>query len=483
MKQWEKQALALLDKSLNPVPQELNELDWKSNLSTKNEKLAQHLSAFSNYVGGGFLVYGVSGSGVPKGLPNKDYTKIIAKLGNIARDGLEPAIAIKHTIQIFKGIPLLFVFISESHHQPVHLRGKTIYDSFVRSASQTRKMTKQEVSRCIAQSSNISFEEELAATNMSTDEVLQKLDFTKYFDLMNQNLPDNKSAILEKMAADRLVVLNDEDYQITNLGAILFAKNLNDFPRLKRKAVRVIIYEGTNRLRTIKEQQSAKGYACGFEGLVEYINDQLPTNEVIGEALRREVKIYPEIAIRELVANSLIHQDFYAIGTDPMVEIFSDRIEVTNPGRPLINTLRFIDYPPQSRNEILASFMRRINICEERGSGIDKAITSVEMFQLPAPDFIATENHLKAILYAPRPLSKMDKDNRIRACYQHCCLKYVSGGEKMSNGSLRERFNISDKNYPMASRIISETLEAGLIKPADPNSKSRKYSLYIPFWA
>ncbi|MDD3024641.1 MAG: hypothetical protein PHE26_12165 [Syntrophomonadaceae bacterium] len=59
----------------------------------------------------------------------------------------------------------------------------------------------------------------------------------------------------------------------------------------------------------IREQQGMKGYANGFEGLINYINDQLPTNEEIGRAFRREVKMYPELAIRELVANALIHQD------------------------------------------------------------------------------------------------------------------------------------------------------------------------------
>lgn len=117
--------------------------------------------------------------------------------------------------------------------------------------------------------------------------------------------------------------------------------------------------------------------------------------------------MYPPLAIRELVANALIHQDFNLTGTGPMIEIFSDRIEITNPGVPLIDTLRFIDEPPISRNEILASLMRRLNICEERGSGIDKVIFQVEMFQLPAPDFQVTSNHTKAILYAPKDLAGM----------------------------------------------------------------------------
>lgn len=184
-----------------------------------------------------------------------------------------------------------------------------------------------------------------------------------------------------------------------------------------------------------------KGYAIGFEGLVDYINDKLPANEEIGKAFRKEVKMYPELAIRELVANALIHQDFRETGTGPMLEIFNDRIEISNPGKPLIDTLRFIDYSPQSRNERLASLMRRVNICEERGSGIDKVINEVELYQLPAPNFIEIDNSLKVIMYSYKTLRQMDKQDKVRACYQHFCLKYVSN-EFMTNTSLRDRFII-----------------------------------------
>lgn len=76
----------------------------------------------------------------------------------------------------------------------------------------------------------------------------------------------------------------------------------------------------------------------------------------------------------------------------------------------------------------------------------------------------------------------MDKKDRIRACYQHACLQYVSN-KQMTNGSRRKRFSIVDKNYPIASRIIGETVEAGLIKPYDPESTSQKHAKYVPFWA
>jgi predicted HTH transcriptional regulator len=271
-------------------------------------------------------------------------------------------------------------------------------------------------------------------------------------------------------------------YDITNLGAILFAKNLSVFERLSRKAVRVIMYEGKNRIKTLREMQGQRGYAAGFKGLISYINNLLPQNEVINEALRAETRMYPEIAIRELVANAIIHQNFNISGTGPLVEIFSDRIEITNPGTPLIEPIRFIDQPPRSRNEALAAFMRRINVCEERGSGIDKVIDAAEVFQLPAPSFKVTDNHTQAILFSYKKLSDMNKDDKIRACYQHACLKLVSN-EQMTNSSLRQRFAISSNNASIASRIIAEAVETGLIKPYDPSSESKKHAKYVPFWA
>jgi ATP-dependent DNA helicase RecG len=207
----------------------------------------------------------------------------------------------------------------------------------------------------------------------------------------------------------------------------------------------------------------------------------LPSNEVMGVALRKVVPMFPELAVRELVANALIHQDFYQTGTGPMIEIFPNRMEITNPGLPLVKTERFLDSPPKSRNETLASFMRRIGVCEERGSGIDKVVHLTETYHLPAPLFEETDEHTRVVLFAHRSLNDMDKDDRIRATYLHSCLKYVER-DLMINGSLRERFGIEPQNSATASRIIKETLDAGKIKPYDEEA-SRKFMKYVPWWA
>ena len=165
-----------------------------------------------------------------------------------------------------------------------------------------------------------------------------------------------------------------------------------------------------------------------------------------------------------------------------MIEIYADRIEITNPGQPLIPTERFVD-EYSSRNEKLADLMRRLGICEEKGSGIDKVVSSTEYYQLPAPEFRVAPMHTTAVLFAHKEFVDMDAKERVNACYMHCCLKYVSN-EKMSNQSLRERFKLDDTRAKVSavSQIIATAVEQNKIKPDDPESLSKRYVKYVPYW-
>lgn len=328
----------------------------------------------------------------------------------------------------------------------------------------------------------VPFEEQLADEDVSDEHVLNVLDYPAYFELMKRPFPPARAHILDALAEDHLITRNTAGrWDVTNLGAILFARKLKLFRGLERKAVRLIVYKGTDRTETERETIEEKGYAVGFDSLMHSADLVIPSNEVIETALRRAVPLYPPLAIRELVANALIHQDFAIRGAGPMIELFTDRLEITNPGAPLINADRFLDQPPQSRNDALASLMRRMGICEERGSGIDKVVRQTEIFQLPAPLFRAPGDFTQAVLFAPRPLEKMSKDDRIRACYQHACLRYVNH-DFMTNLSLRERFGLDEKRSSTISRYINEALEARVIAAVDPNA-GRKFMKYVPGWA
>lgn len=481
MKYWEEQAIKFLERSLKPLPQELNEIDWKVDFSEKGDRFARHLSAFSNYSGGGFLVFGINNDGSMEGLDRQRCDIILEKIGNIARSTVEPQIQIDHMVKTMYGVDLLIIHIKEAPSKPISIKGD-IYESYTRSAGQTRKMNKQEIALIISSSHNLTFETKLASEGMSIVQVLEKIDFVSYFDLIKRTLPDSSELIVDALISERIVKKIDNNFYITNLGAVLFAKSFDDFKDLERRAPRVILYNGKDRINRVREVDGKKGYASGFVSLISYINALLPSNEIIKEALRKEVKIYPELAIRELVANALIHQDFDVTGSGPCIEIFDDRLEIRNPGKPLINTERLLDNPPRSRNEILAHLMRRLHICEESGTGIDKVVSECELYQLPAPLFVINEEHLVSTIFSPRPLTKMAKSDRVRACYLHACLKHVSG-DFMTNESIRKRFNIPSKSYTIASKIISEALDSNFIKVLDKENKSKRHIKYVPFWA
>ncbi len=270
-------------------------------------------------------------------------------------------------------------------------------------------------------------------------------------------------------------------FDVSNLMALLAAKDLQTFPMLTQKAPRVITYQGESKLAGEDDITGKRGYCLSFQTMLEYIMARVPHREIMSHGMRKTHYDIPMIAVRELVANALIHQDLTAIGSGPRIEIFKDKIRITNPGVPLVPIERFIDAPPKSRNERLASFMRRAGICEERGSGIDRALDAIERESLPPPDFQVVADSTVVTVFGPRSFAKMSKEDRLRAVYQHASLRWESG-DKMSNQSLRKRLGMSDSQIAQVSRLISDSVDAGLIRPVD-SDQAKRTARYVPAWA
>jgi len=478
--------LSLLNE-LRKLPRETEWVEFKHNNDDPDE-IGEYLSSLANAAAltgkvHAYLVWGVDND--THEVVGTTFNPGKAKVGNEELENwllrlLSPKINFRFHSLSMDEKQVVLLEIGAAFRHPVQFKGT----EYIRVGSYKKKLKdfaekERELWRIF---DRIPFEREIAAENVSVDEIFKLLHYPAYFDLLSLPLPEGRDGILSALAADEMIAPGKANkWNITNLGAVLFAKQLADFRPLRRKAVRVVLYKGEGRVETIREQEGAKGYAAGFEGLIEFVTNLLPSNEVIGQALRKEVPMFPELAIRELVANAVIHQDFHASGTGPMVETFNNRMEITNPGLPLVKTDRFLDSPPKSRNEALASFMRRIGVCEERGSGVDKVVSQTEIYQLPAPLFETTEEHTRAVLFAHKEYRDMDKEDRIRACYLHACLKFVQR-DFMTNTTLRERFGIEEKNSSMASRIIRDTVTAGLIRCHD-NTVGSKARKYLPWWA
>lgn len=479
--------LAGLVRELCKLPRETEWLEFKGNNADPQE-IGEYLSALANaaaYNGKAFayLIWGVE-DGTHRVIGTR-FSPSAAKKGNEPLETwllrlLTPKIHFRFSELTLEDQPVVLLEIGQAFRHPVRFHS----EEFIRIGSVKKPLKdapdrERELWRVFDQTP---FERGTAIERVQADEVLRMLDYPAYFDLLERPLPANRDGIIAALTDDALIETCEAGgWRITNLGAVLFAKRLEDFPGLRRKAARVIQYRGKSRVETLKEPVAGKGYASGFEGLVSTINGLLPSNEVIGQALRRTVPMFPELAVRELVANALIHQDFFVTGAGPMIEIFEDRIEITNPGEPLVDPQRFVDSPPKSRNESLASLMRRFRICEERGSGIDKVVSEVELYQLPAPLFEAPPGFTRTVLFAHKPLTEMSKADRVRACYLHACLRHEMR-QPMTNGSVRERFGIEEKNKATASRLIREALDAGKIRLVDPEVGD-KLRAYLPFWA
>lgn len=378
------------------------------------------------------------------------------------------------------GSSIVVLKIWPAYHQPVQ------YDNivYIRTGSCTQKLPhgstrESELWKKIQQEV---FEDQIAIEDASEQDVLNLLDTAAYFRLSGTPLPESTETEIHYFLEEGMVARQDNGMlSITNLGALLFAKTLEVFPTVRRKAVRVMLYNGRGRIDLMKERTFDQGYAVSMEALYDYVMTLIPAKEVIQGALRTTVTAYPSIAIRELVANALIHQDFCVTGAAPLIELFDRRIELTNPGSPLVDVDRIVNDPPRSRNERLASLMRRLHMCEEAGSGWDKIISACEYYCMPAPKIeIREEQSMRVSLRQAVPYKDISPQERLDACYWHACICYAQG-DYATNQSLRERFGLKPSNASQISRLIKDAVEKGLIKPVDPDTSPR-YMKYEPAW-
>ena len=474
-----------LIEELISLPQETETVEFKQNNSDP-DRIGECISALANSANleearCAYLVFGIQ---------DKEHriigTKVQPKEQKVGNTNLEIYLQQNlnpksdfHIDEIeYDNCKVVIFSIPPAITKPVTFRG----EGYIRIGNSTTKLKDHEEKerRIWVNTDRRNFERGVAKKNLSPGEILKLLEYDVFFTLTKETMPSQTDSFVEKMKQYGLVEKTSHGkYDVLNIGALLFAKNLGDFQSVKRKSVRVIVYSGNTRDKREREEEYTSGYASSFGEILRFIYEKLPVNEEITKVLREEKKMYPDIAIREFVANALIHQDLSVTGMGPMIEIFDTRIEITNPGQPLIEPDRFIDHPPRARNEDIAKLMRQAGICEEAGTGIDRALIKIGLYQLPAPKFevVYGSQHgaTRVILYAHRDLKSMTEEERVRACFQHCVLQFIDD-KRMTNATLRERLGIADNSYTTATKIIKKTEQKNLIKKAESTRS------YVPSW-
>ena len=329
------------------------------------------------------------------------------------------------------------------------------------------------------------YESRIAIEGLAPHEVSELLDIETHFRLLGDAQPSTIDAAMTPLCEQGLVRRQDDGLlSIANLGMLLIARRMSAFPGGRHHILRAIRFAGKSNLDILDRRDFDKGYALALPEAGDYILSSVPSEDHLEGAFRHIKYAYPTPAIRELLSNVVAHQDLADAQAGPLVIIYENRIEVSNPGASLIPTNRLLNAQPKTRNKELVSALRRMGLCEEGGTGWDRIVAACEQEHMLAPKVTSSEDAGTTVtLYTGTAYDRMTKQERIDATYWHACLRY-SQGESMSNQTLRERFGLpSEKKTLVAmSRLIRDCCNEGLIKEEDPDAGAR-YRRYVPSWA
>lgn len=262
----------------------------------------------------------------------------------------------------------------------------------------------------------------------SWDEIKLLPAVERYYELIGSRMPGEETQIRDflRMHFVERTAFDASLFYIRRLGAIILARSLNDFPDVEHHTIRVMRLRGTSITDMVFDRTYSKGYAVVFDDVIDQINALLPVNEDFADGLRDEHRDFSLVAVREIVVNACVHQDFMEHG------------------------------------------------------GIDRALENIEKQQTDAPEFIVKTRSTTVELRKGR-FEDMGMKERVNAAYLHCCLQTAKGGF-LTNSSLRERFGLSKAKTAVTSQVIAAAVDAGLIF-LDPATKgSRRTARYLPFY-
>jgi len=430
-----------------------------------------------------YMIWGVDDNFEMKGTrfnPNKEKVGN-ENLSNWIRHNLSRNASFEFNSGTVGDVKIVVLTIERSELFPVSFKGQ----EYIRDGSYTKPLLNIPVleGELWKKLKSEDYEIGIAKEDLAGSEVLELLDFVSFFELAKIPIPSEQKDIIKRLIDEEFVIKqSDSRYSVTNLGALSFARRLSAFGRMERKAVRVVLYGGRKGVgKILKDEIFDKGYANGFKELMMFVEALLPSEYDMSETQRKTITAYPIPSVKEVISNSLIHQDLSVTNMRNLVEIFDSRIEVSNPGVPLIDVERIIDSKPTTRNERLSSLMRRIGLAEELGVGWDRIVEGCEELHTPPPNVRSEINYTLVIMRPKMEFGELTREEKVRACYQHACVRHLNG-ESLTNSSLRERFGLKTTMASAVSKIIREAVNAGLVKVLDPETAPKHVS-YVPYWA
>lgn len=376
------------------------------------------ISAFSHKPGGGIIVFGIKEDRQNKKidiLGGLELAILQEKVSNLVTDEMSITIRPEYHILDYKGKALLAIVVAECpdqfkpcYYKPVGLPN----GSYIRDGITNRKITDSEMRRFIENSERLKYDKQ-RAEGLSIEDI----DTNKVVTLLikrGEETGRKRAPLSVDFNRLRNLGIAGEHKGIqhpTIAGALIFAKNKpQQFPSLSRYIIRCVRYKGASVSTDIIDKSDIDGTLdTQIDDMQKFILRNIKLSAQIIGTRRVERYEYPEQAIREIVANAVIHRDYKITGTYTQVNVFEDRIEVFNPGcLPPGVTVENIKDAQASRNEVIAALLKDLDYLEEYGRGIDIVFNKMREWGLLEPLFKNTANSFRVILPGPR-LSKLNE--------------------------------------------------------------------------
>ena len=369
---------------------ENSQIEFKKRI---NKELASEICAFSNSQGG-IILLGVDDNNIVTGLDIDNTTR--SKLeSTISAINPRPEIEIIETKYEDKNI--IIIDCKAGKNKPYIISGSI----YVRYGANSQKLTTAIEIRDFFQQANQIFWDITKC---------EKFSYPNDFD--NELYEDfiAKSKISKALTQEQIIdnlELTTETGHFKSGAVLFFAKNPKSF--FTHIGIRCILFKGNTKRYIIDDKVFTGNLFSQYENSLKYINSKLETRYEIesqGFLPRKEILEIPENAFKESIINALSHRDYYARGAIIHVEIFDNRVEITNPGG-LVPQVRDSEFGTKSfsRNDLIFGLFKRMDLVEKVGTGIPRIKALMKSAGLFEPEF-KIKGFFVVKLYRPIQFSK-----------------------------------------------------------------------------
>jgi len=437
-------------------------LEYKESFSPS---LARELVAFANSAGGKILL-GVRDNGTIVGI--HDSNELRARIQDLARNCDPPV-----KLVIEPAGKVLILIIRESENKPVQCRE----GFFWRQGASTQKLSRDEIRDFFRAEGAIRFDLT----------VCPKFQYPKDFDREKFNIWLNDSRITHRERIEDILVNIEAAERVgkhlvfRNAGVLFFARNVRHF--FPQAYITCVLAKGTDKVNILDRKDFADGIVSDIEESYRFIERNTRTAYRIEKLRREDVPEYPMRALREAITNAVMHRDYFEAGANVFIEIYSDRIEIVNPGG-LPMGMRPADLGKKSvrRNSLIADMLHRIAFIEKAGTGIKRMRDEAQEHGCPDPIFEA--NGFFTAIFRPNPMVKTKAAVQITgevgtklALSRHQVDILAKCTEEQTLLSLMELAGRSDRTK-FRNQVLGPLLSEGLIEmtiPDKPRSSKQRY--------